>query len=207
MVDWKHWCLIVILIPIPCHAVECPPAGKPGTWAHTATYLCSTASSTGFVRNITVYAPDHLKAVHVMNDRWTLVAGDKTIELPIPDSYVSFYPAELSWAPDSRAFYITQSDATSEIDGFHTEVYIVSDAHANRGLDITQEVLARFRLNNGCSLAFGGDVRYDDSDANIAALAWVDGSNQILVVAEVPSDSSCEIRGYFGGFLVSVADG
>jgi hypothetical protein len=155
-----------------------------------------------------MYAPhDHLMAVYVSNDQWTLVAGEKKFRLPMPSSYVSFYPAELSWAPDGNAFYITQSDATSEIDGFHTEVFTVSDARANPGPDITQEVLARFHLTHRCSLAFDGGVRYDDSDANIAGLAWADGSSQLVVVAEVPPDSSCGTRGYFGGYLVRVTDG
>jgi hypothetical protein len=126
----------------------------------------------GFVRDIRVYSPDHRKAVHVVNDHWFVEIGKSTLRLSPEESYVSDYPAELSWAPDSAAFYITQSDATSEINGFHTELYQVNEQTLRRMEDIWSVVNDHFAKHHECA----------DEDPNVAGLTWLGGSIQIIVM-------------------------
>lgn len=191
-------CLItlVFLIPNLAQATYCPPQGKSGAWSKEATYLCSRATKKGFTRDIRVYSPDRGKAVHVVNDHWFVEIGKSTLRLSPEQSYVSDYPAELSWSPDSSAFYITQSDATSEINGFHTELYKVNEQTLRRMHDIWSVVNDHFGKSHECA----------DEDPNVAGLTWVGGSSQIVVIAEIPSDSVCAPREYFAGYLISAAD-
>ena len=158
-------CLItlVLLIPSLAQATYCPPQGKPGAWSKQATYLCSRAVKQGFARDIRVYSPDRSKAVHVVNGHCFVEVGKTTLRLSSEESYVSDYPAELSWSPDSSAFYITQSDATSEINGFHTELYRVNEQTVRRMQDIWSMANDRFGKRHECV----------NEDPNVAGLEWV----------------------------------
>ena len=131
-----------------------------------------------------------------MNDHWFVEIGKSTMRLSPEESYVSDYPAELSWAPDSAAFYITQSDATSEINGFHTELYRVDEQTVRRVQDVSPVVNDHFAKRHECVT----------EDPNVAGLKWVGGSSQIVVLAEIPPDSVCAPREYFAGYLISTAE-
>ena len=191
-------CLIavVFLITSLAQATYCPPQGKRGAWSKEATYLCSRATKHGFVRDIRVYSQDRSKAVHVVNDHWFVEIGKSTLRLSPEESYVSDYPAELSWSPDGAAFYIPQSDATSEINGFHTELYRVNEQTLRRMKDVWSVVNDRFGKGHECV----------NEDPNVAGLKWMGGSSQIVVIAEIPPDSVCAPREYFAGYLISIAD-
>ena len=177
-------------------SLYCPPQGKPGIWSREATYLCSRATRDGFARDIRVYSPDRSKAVHVVNDSWFVEIGNTTLRPDAVESHVSYYPAELLWAPDSQAFYITQSDATSEINGFHTELYRVDGQSIRHVQNIWTAVNDRFAKLHNCV----------HEHPNTAGLKWVEGMSRIVVVEEIPSDSVCAPREYFSGYLVSTAD-
>lgn len=193
----KMWCIVpLLLIPHLALASYCPPAGKRGIWSREATYLCSAATKEGFTRNIDVYSPDHRKAVRVTNDHWSVLIGERIVRLSLQDSYVSYYPAELAWSSDSTMFYITQSDATSEINGFHTEIYRVDEQTVSPLPGLQSAVQGHFRERHKC----------DEEDYNIAGLSWAGGSNDIIIIAEIPPDSVCGPRGYFGGYVISTAE-
>jgi hypothetical protein len=185
--------LLVLFVTIPqlLLANYCPATGKPGVWSKKATYLCSRATKTGFTRDMKIYSPNHRMRVHVVNDHWYVEIGERVLRLTESESYVSYYPAELSWSPDSSMFYITQSDATSEINGFHTDVYRVGDRDISILPNLVSPVRDHFGQRQGCK----------DEGANVAGLGWFD--KKILVVAEVPPDSDCGPRGYFTGYQIS----
>jgi hypothetical protein len=185
----------------------CPVDGKPGIWSKEAVYLCSKARGAGFTRDVRVYSPDHGKAVDVTGDHWSVeVSGKKLGGIPRARSYVSFYPAELSWAPDSLAFYITQSDATSEINGFRTDVFLVSKT-VRGGPNINQVVEAQFKRDHACVLRFQEGKHVDDASFNVAGLKWTKGSQQMIIAVEIPPDSACGPRGYFGGYAIDLRYG
>jgi hypothetical protein len=211
MMRGKFWIITVVLtISISAHATDCPPEGKPGIWSANATYLCShtteKAPPQGLARDMRVYSPDHRKVIHVVNDRWFVEIGGSTLALGSGKDHVSYYPAELSWTTDSTAFCITQSDATSEIDGFHTEAYRLSEGNIEPLPNIDETVHEQFDRRDDCIRYFQGK-KYNENHPNVAGLAWVDGSAGILLVAEIVPDSDCSPRGYFGGYLLSTADG
>jgi hypothetical protein len=194
-------------------ASECTPTAFPPRWSAEATYLCSWSTKQGFARDIKVYSPDRTKTVHVINQRWFVEVGGKELGLDPKESYVSDYPAELAWSPDSTAFYITQSDGTSEIQGFHTEIYRVTERGVRQLPNLNLMVHRQFDHRHKCVLYFAGDNgkpddRYEDDYSNVAGLKWLDGSSQLILVAEIAPDQACgEHRGYFGGYLLSTVDG
>ncbi|MGO9086952.1 MAG: hypothetical protein ACLQBK_17155 [Candidatus Sulfotelmatobacter sp.] len=141
-----------------------------------------------------------------MNDRWVVEIDGRDVGPGPENNYVSYYPAELSWAPDSRAFYLTQSDATSEIDGFHTEAYRVNEQGVEQLPNLDRTVHEQLDHRHDCLQSFQGK-RYNENRSNVAGLGWVDGSDRILLVTEIVPDSDCGPRGYFGGYLLSTTDG
>jgi len=195
----------VLVLSVIGECSDCPPRGKPGFWSTNAVYLCSRWDGSQFVREIRIASPDGQKAVHVVGDHWVVEVGNKILSLDHKTSYVSFYPAELAWAPDSNAFYIVQSDATSEINGFHTELFGIEQQELKPLVAINRLVGDDLARRYKClPLASGSDP---EDYPNIAGLKWMDGSAKIVVIAEVVPHSSCEHMGYFGGYVVSVSDG
>lgn len=200
------WLLALILLSR-CSVVargkpgDCTAKPFPPRWSADATYLCSWATKQGFARDIRVYSPDRKKSVHVIDEHWFVEIGVKKLSLAATKSYVSDYPAELAWSPDSRAFYITQSDGTSELQGFHTEIYLVDERSVQQLPDLDRIVHRRFDRRHKCVLYFAGesgrsDDRFEDDYANVAGFKWVDGSSRLILVAEVPPDQACgEHRG------------
>jgi hypothetical protein len=191
---------------------DCTAEAFPPRWSADATYLCSWATKGRFARDIRVFSPDHKKAVHVIDEHWLVEIGGKKLSLAATKSYVSDYPAELAWSPDSRAFYITQSDGTSELQGFHTEAYLVDEQGVRPLPHIDRIVHRRFDRRHKCLLYFAGESgrpgdRFEDDYANVAGFKWVDGSSRLILVAEIPPDQACgEHRGYFGSYLLSTSD-
>jgi hypothetical protein len=178
--------------------VECPPGCGPGRWSSQAVDLASEKVKAPYkARDIRVYAPDRQKSVHVLKDHWWVEVGEKKISPPLKASTV-LYPAELTWAPDSRAFFITHSIGYST--GYHTEIYRLTD---NGLLQIALDATIKkdFDRHHKC---FDGQV---GNDANVAGLKWLDGSDQLLVIAEVPPLGICKEEEYFGGYEISVGSG
>ena len=193
--------LFLLVMTAPALGTVCPVEGKPGIWAATATYLCSRWNGKRMVRDIRVSSPDRSMVVHVLNDHWQIEIGANKYSLGPEDSYVSYYPAELKWAPDGKAFYITQSDATSEIDGFHTEVFGVTDNRIEKIAGLQELLISDFAIRHQC-VSHSQGRRFTETP-NIAGLGWLEGSKKLLLIVESPPDSSCN-RGYFGTYLISL---
>jgi hypothetical protein len=141
-------------------------------------------------------------ALHIVGDHWWVEIGKQQILLQRTSARVS-YPAEVAWAPDGKAFYITQSDGS--IAGFLTKIYRVEDSQVEQMPDINRTVQQDFDRRHKCVVSQNGRVIADD--ANIAALGWAYGSSQILVVAEAPPNNFCNQSSYFEGFLLSLPSG
>lgn len=84
--------------------------------------------------------------------------------------------SEIAWSPDSRAFFLTGS--SEGLSGkFHTRIYYISSSH-----------LKMIDVNSLIEQAFGHPVLCEGGPepANVAAVAWLEGSSRILIAAEVP---------------------
>jgi hypothetical protein len=95
--------------------------------------------------------------------------------------------AELLWAPDSKAFAITTWDGASGFD-IYTRVYRLT----------AQGKFKEVNVNPTIFNAFGHPVRCETPMApNTATLAWLKGSNRILIAAQVVPVSVCDGMGMF----------
>lgn len=75
--------------------------------------------------------------------------------------------AELFWAPDSAAFFITYSWG-GQVGEWRVRVYVI-EKEGVRWSDVTQEAVKRFKKHYKC---------HDPEDPNVAAATWVKDSKR-----------------------------
>ena len=106
------------------------------------------------------------------------------------------WPAEIAWASDSSAFFITQSE-----DGIDGRWYVTAFLVGRRTVHVVDpaaDVMARVRAREACSEA---------KPANTAAVTWLDGAKHLLVVAERQAPARCAERGAVTGYVVEMPTG
>ena len=178
------------------HAEE-PP--KPAAFSQQATALWDNIWAHGKLPStVTVPSPDGKKTITaVFNEKRDRVLLKITLRVRRFSAYVNAgVGSEIAWSSDSRAFFLTWS--SEGLGGeFHTRIYYVSRSR-----------LKMIDLNPLVNRAFGHPVLCEGGPllANIAAVAWLEGSHRILVAAEVPPLSICDSYGTFKAFEVSVPD-
>lgn len=161
-----------------------------GEWSREATLLEYHEGA----RAAAVVASDGRKRVIIHGVALAVEMEGK--RLPgIEDAGVSTI-AELAWAPDSRAFFITESYG-GEVGEWLVSVYLIENERVRRE-HVTREVVRRFHKHYRC---------IEPEEPNVGAITWVKGSEQLLVVAEVPPHSSCPEMGKVRGYLVEVPTG
>ncbi|MFZ2448276.1 MAG: hypothetical protein WAW37_18105 [Syntrophobacteraceae bacterium] len=135
------------------------------------------------------------------NGRLSIIATGIGLSLVDESGKISRLPVlpnpsltEVLWAPDSSAFVINVSDGG--LVGTWEAAFFFLDA-ANRPIrrDIQRLVMPAANKLLLCD---------PDEVANIGVASWVNGSSEVLVIAEVPPHSSCRNMGSIFGFLVSV---
>jgi len=147
-------------------------------------------------RDILIFAPDHRKVAHILKDQWWIEDG--TQRIAAKDSLL-LYPAELAWAPDSRAFFITTG--TGYTTGYEVEFYRIAEGKIISIGKVNKTIRSDFEQHHRCfSYGIG-------NDPNIAGLKWLNGSERILLVAEVPPLGICKEANYFGGYEISLSSG
>jgi len=176
------------------------PTPKPAAYSRQATaiwenFVWDGSKPTG---KVIVPSPDEKKVVTAVFDEKTdgvllkVTSGVKEFRINV----IGGVGSEIAWSPDSRAFFLTWS--TEGLTGeFHTLLYYVSDSR-----------LEKISLDPIVKRAFGHPVLCEGGPgpANVAAVAWLEGSRRILVAAEVPPISICDSYGIFKAFDVSVPD-
>jgi hypothetical protein len=174
----------------------CPPGCSPGRWSTDAIDLSShRVKAPDEDRDIRVCSPDHGKCFHVINGHWSLETAGKHLSLPRRASEL-LYPAEIAWAPDGRAFFITSSAGYSS--GYRTQVYRVEQDQLTPITQINGIVQKDFERNHRC---FDGDTGLG-LRPNLAGFKWLGSSDRLLVVAEVPPTGICREQEYFGGYEI-----
>jgi hypothetical protein len=103
------------------------------------------------------------------------------------------WPAEIAWSPDSKAFFITQTD--SGMVGTWSSLVFLVERSLVRVVNPAKEAVARFRPQYACTTP---------EEPNAAAIAWLDGGKQLLIATEVPPHASCPQMGKVAGYLVLV---
>jgi hypothetical protein len=136
--------------------------------------------------------------MHVVDNNWWIEAEDGNRRIT-PSRTIGDY-AEVSWSPAGNAFFITDSDGYTT--GFSTSIYLLKNQAIVPIRGIGELVSRDFELRNRCA------YRYERTDVgnrpNIAGLKWIDGGDQVIIVAEVPPVGICKAAGYFAGYQVDL---
>jgi hypothetical protein len=207
------WILLLFLAEIPGLAsgvkAVCPPEGV-GQWSKEATFLCPQYKGRDYTRDMRIPSPNGEAVARVGYENWWLEMGGRKVSLPSKESRLAINysrataNAELGWAPDSITFYLTQSENRAGVQGFYTGVYRII-GHRVSVLNVNAIVQREFNRHHKC-VSYDVDGKRYSEEADIGAVKWVNGSDQLLMVAETTYDSTCD-RGYFAGYLVSLSQG
>lgn len=177
-------------------AVDCPPGCSPGRWSNEAVDLSSVRTKAPYeTRDIRVLSPDKQKIAHIVKDHWWIEIGEIKISLG-PKKSLILYPAELAWAPNSSAFYITEGAGYTT--GYGVSVYRLQNQKLRAIADVNQKIQRDFERRQKCT---------EEQSPNIAGLHWMDDSLNLLIVAEEPSIGICKDAYYFGAYLISIDAG
>jgi hypothetical protein len=112
-------------------------------------------------------------------------------------------PQELLWSPDSKAFLVNGGE--NAYSGFFVDVYRMDGDRVHK-VDVTSRAQRDMVATFPPCRAAGADPvtcrRIERDPAfNMSGLAWVGGSSEVAVMAEVPCSSSyggimCQVLGY-----------
>jgi hypothetical protein len=171
-------------------AIAKPRSDKQGVWS-TAAIDVSVGDS--LHRSLVVPSPDDLYRARIHDHTLLLHALDgKAAQFGL------YYLAELAWAPDSRVLFITQSDGGATGTWFVRSYILESDRV--REVDLSAEPKSQFADSKVCP-ALGNET------PNVMGVAWVNGSQDVLVIARAPFHSPCSDKKAALGFLVNANTG
>jgi hypothetical protein len=196
--------MIVLLALLLSIAVQAPMTqSRPGMWASAAAYLwpgpTAIADYPAAGLAIDVISPDSSMVLSLRDAALRVRrTGEGRTAIGAPITVDG--PAEVMWAPDSRAFTLTWTDG-GWVGSWQVSVYRVSDDSIER-VDVAREAFRAFRSR---SVKHKGKCAVEEP--NMAAAAWVGGSNHLLLLAEAPPHSSACDMGTIHGYTVDVATG
>ncbi|MGH9773785.1 MAG: hypothetical protein ACRD50_02430 [Candidatus Acidiferrales bacterium] len=105
------------------------------------------------------------------------------------------FAAEVTWSPDSSAFAVTQTEGGGGI-GYRVYIFYI-EPNELRKL-VVSDLIVR---------AFGTPVKCEvPVPPNTGFVAWLGGSNRVLIAAEVVPVSICECSGMFRVYEVRLSD-
>ena len=179
--------------------IECPPGCSPGRWSKDAVDLSSRSVKAPYEsRDLRVRAPDPKRVAWVVKDHWWIEMPEGKLSAR-PKGAGVLYPAEIAWSKDSQALFITQSVGFST--GYETQVYQIEGGRLISLERLNTVVRRDFDRRHKC---VEGDI---GNAPNVAGLKWLENSDRLLIVAEVPPVGICKDAGYFGGYEISISSG
>ena len=177
---------------------------QPGVWSARAAYawpgLTAIADFPTGGRAIDVPSPDGSRVISI-GDSYLIVRVASHPRRTIGSRIKIEDLLEVLWAPDSRAFAVTQSDG-GWVGTWHVAVFQISSEALNR-VSVSEQVFLDFsrrrvrRLGNGCT----------SEEPNIGAVTWLNGSSRLILLAEAPPHSSDCDMGRVHGYMVDVPTG
>jgi hypothetical protein len=136
-------------------------------------------------------SPDSSAEAVVENDSLAVHVGDRYAgRVPFA------VPGEILWSEDSAAFAVTSSDGGE--DGTWRVTLHALSGDGVRTVDPTGGVVQAFLPLQQCR---------EPELPDVGAVAWVDGSRKVLVVARVPSRPGCSNGGFVQGYVVALPSG
>jgi hypothetical protein len=162
-------------------------ASAHGDWSAEAISLV-------YLRRAEIVSPDGRRAVIISEGPLVIEMDGRPLQGTENRAVTTL--AELAWAPDSGALFITQSYGGA-VGEWRVAVYTVESGGV-RAWDVSSEVVRQFRKLYKCK---GAEA------PNVGAAKWLDGSKRLLLVAEIPPHSSCPEMGKVRGYVVEIPDG
>jgi len=162
-------------------------AAEEGTWS-------KQAFSIPRQRAFKIPSPDRKKTVLVQE--LMLAVTEAGVPVPGIEGYTIVLPAEIAWAPDSKAFVLTANEGGQD-EAWYVTVYMLEYDRVNY-YDVTAEAAVRFRASIKC---LGAD------EPNFGAVKWLKESKNLLLVAEATARASCSNRNARWGYIVEVPSG
>jgi hypothetical protein len=180
---------------------------QPGEWSAGASYLWPgptvLADYPEGGRNLSVLSPDGKLMIAVVNTELNVrrtADGRSLTKEPIGVSSL----AEVLWAPDSSAFFLTESEG-----GWVGQWLLTIYRITHDGLMLfepSKPAIADFRRR-----VKNGSTRYPDfcpeGEPNVPGVAWLDGSKRLLLVVEWACHSPCDDMCRKLGYLVNPISG
>jgi hypothetical protein len=198
------WLGLLLLFPVQVTQAATLALPQAGEWASRGAYLwpgpTAIADSPEGGRLIQVMSPDS-SMVLIVSEYEMLLKRSQAESKVIGDTIPVGSLAEVLWAPDSRAFAVTQSDGGS-VGSWSVKVYHVTDAGL-RSVKVAEAALVDFNRRKVSQRAPGCEVE----GGNVGAVAWRDGSKSLMILAEAPNHSSCCDMGRIQGYLVEAQSG
>ena len=185
---WRFSVLVVWLMVTPWIAAQtCPRTGwEKGYWSRLAAQPCRENMDLDPVK---IPSPDQKQALLIKKEEVFLLSGNGA------EQKIFYYArgTEFLWSPDSKLVLMTYCFGAAGPCGAESSVQGSSD------FSITDMVRTEFASGHK------GDDCYEV--ANIGGLTWEDGSDKVVVIAEVPPAPSCaeHNEGYFESFVVSLS--
>jgi hypothetical protein len=174
-------------------AQRCPNDGeKPGYWSKSAVVICE--DSTTKQMHLKVPSPDGKKLLFVNGREFEgtfLLNSDR--ERTPQELFPARAGAEALWSPDSKAIAVTTCFGAAGPCVMRTT------------LDLAQGAPGEL-VKTAFAAGHEHDICY--TNANVGALTWEDGSDKIVIIAEVPPSGGCNEQnaGYFEAFVVSLTE-
>jgi len=162
-------------------------SAEEGTWS-------KQAFSVPRQRAFKIPSPDRKRTVLVQE--MMLAVTEAGVPVPGIEGYTIVLPAEISWAPDSKAFFLTANEGGQD-EAWYITVYVIEYDRVNY-YDVTAEAAGRFKESVKCS---GAD------EPNFGAIKWLKESKNLLLVAEAPDRASCSEKDARRGYIVEVPSG
>jgi hypothetical protein len=179
-------------------AQNCPKAGTKDTdWSKLAVQLCRDSVTNQL--HLEVPSPDGKKLLYVNDQDSTLYLKYDNRSAP-QEFYAAFGTPEVLWSPDSKAVAITTCSGGNG--PCSVDTFLVSD----KGALLEDKRLSPFEIvQKAFVVGHKEDMCY--TEAKVGALTWIDGSDKIVMITQVPT-AHCEGHngGHLEAFVVSLSE-
>lgn len=182
-------CLALLLALVSRGVLGQTPSGDQGKWSKDSVDI---SVDQNLNRSIHLKSPDGTVSVVISGIDLRVLRGSsllatKAYGTASYDFGVNMI-GELTWAPDSRSFFVTESDG-GQLGFWFSTAYMVSDTSVTK-VDISKSPLRAFQKSRLCS-------QEDLDNANAVGLEWIQPSSRILMAVLAPATTGCK-KGVMG---------
>ena len=181
-------CVAIVLVLTALCVLPLRPAGaEEGQWSRLAVTVPA-------LRSFVIPSPDRKKSIRI--EGFDLTVVEEGMPVPGAVNVGILKPAEITWAPDSKAFVVTSSDGGAE--GAWEVVVFLLEYDRFVYYDPGRDAADLFKQQYPCM---------ESLEPNIGAIKWLKESKQLLLVLDMPAGASCADRKAIRGYSVEANTG